>query len=379
MHGVCSDKSIVSGETWQQFCDTLKQAGDQILRPETPTDPRTRAEGFRYLTRLLRIGLDMHVEFADAEFPGFFEICNETAKFGADNPDNLYQYARLRGDCEYLIRGHRNSVNYLSFRTQKGGYETDGKMRECGFVDAKNLKLDPNGYFEMTVSAQPREGNWLSMDADTNALIVRHTFHDRRAETAADLSIERINADARPQPLQAGPFAQGLLRAADFVASTSRLFADWAESYLAHPNQLPLADQALCQSVGGDPNILYYHSYWKLGDDEALVIDVAHIPECDTWNLQINNYWLESLDYRYHRICINKHNAHYNPDGGVTLVLAHRDPGHPNWLETAGHSKGTCLFRWVGLADGEVRCDPKVRKVKVDELADYIEQTATRQ
>ena len=33
---------------------------------------------------------------------------------------------------------------------------------------------------------------------------------------------------------------------------------------------MPPADQALCQSVGGDPNIYYYHSYWKLAPDEAL-------------------------------------------------------------------------------------------------------------
>jgi hypothetical protein len=159
-----------------------------------------------------------------------------------------------------------------------------------------------------------------------------------------------------------------MMRAADFVTSTSNLFTNWTESYLAHPNQLPAADQALCQSVGGDPNIIYYHSYWELGVDEALVIDVARIPDCDTWNLQINNYWMESLDYRYHRICINKHNAHYNPDGSVTLILAHRDTGHPNWLDTAGHVKGTYCFRWVGLRATEDQCNPTVRKVKLNEI-----------
>ena len=363
------DEGIMSGATWHKFCDQLKQTGDQIMRPETPTDPRTKAEGFRYLTRLLRLGLEMHVEFTDPEFPVFFSPCHETMKIGADNPDNFYQMCGLRGDCEYLIKGHRNTVNYLSFRTQKGGYETDGKMIECGFFDGKDLILDADGYFEITISCDHQEGNWLPLDADATAMIVRQTYHDRQTETCADITIERINANTKPQPLRAVEFAQGLMRAADFVTNTSNLFNDWAQSYQAHPNQLPPADQALCQSVGGDPNIIYYHSYWELSDQEAWVIDVDRIPDCDTWNFQINNYWLESLDYRYHRICINKHNAHYNHDGSVTLVLSHHDIGHPNWLTTAGHFKGTCLFRWVGLAAGEEQCNPTARKVNIAEIA----------
>jgi len=370
MQDIEPEQALASGTLWHHFCDTLKQAGDQILRPEAPDDVLNRAEGFRYLTRLLRLGLEMHMEFADPKFPGFFKPSHETAKIGADNPDNLYQYARLSGDCEYRIRGRRNSVYYLSFRTQKGGYESDGKMLETGFLDAKDLQLNPDGSFDIVISRQRPEaspaGNWLALEADTNALVVRQTFHDRQAETAADLFIERLGSNTAPDPLTVEKITQGLMGAANFVEGTARLFADWSQSYLAHPNQLPPADQALCQSVGGDPNIFYYHSYWALADDEALVIEVEHIPDCDTWNLQINNYWMESLDYRYHRICINKHNAHYNPDGSVRLVLTHRNPGHTNWLDTAGHSNGTLCFRWVGASE---QCHPKTRVVKFNELA----------
>ncbi|MFC6672047.1 DUF1214 domain-containing protein [Marinobacterium aestuariivivens] len=360
------ESALVSGELWHRFCDTLKRAGDQVLREEAPADPATRAEGFRYLSRLLRIGLEMHLEFADPDFPGFIKPSHETAKIGADNPDNLYLYARLNGAASYRIRGRRNSVHYLSLRTQKGGYESDGKMTETGFIDAGDLVLDAEGNFEIVVSAQPRPGNWLPMEADTNALVVRQTFHDRSREVGAELSIERIGADGSAPASEPAQLGTGLLRAADFVEGTARLFADWAQSYLPHPNRLQPADQALCQSVGGDPNIFYYHSYWSLADDEALLIELDRIPDCETWNLQVNNYWLESLDYRYHRICINKHNARYRDDGGVALVLSHRDPGLTNWLETAGHRDGTLCFRWVGAAE---QVHPTTRVVKLDQLS----------
>jgi hypothetical protein len=65
----------------------------------------------------------------------------------------------------------------------------------------------------------------------------------------------------------------------------------------------------------------------------------------------VQNYWMESLDFRYFDVCVNKETAKLDADGGVTVVIAHRDPGVPNWLSTAGHSSGTMCFRWVGASD----------------------------
>ncbi|WAG80244.1 DUF1214 domain-containing protein [Metapseudomonas furukawaii] len=359
-------QQVCSGQVWNAFCDQLKRSGEQILRAEAPSDGQTRAEGFRYLTRLLRIALEMHLEFADPDFPGFFSPSHETAKIGADNPDNLYQYARLNGQRAYRVSGRRGSVAYLSFGTQKGGYESDGTMIQTGFIDASQLQLEADGRFELVLSQErPAHGNWLRLEPQSNALIVRQTFLDRASEQPAQLRIEPLDPCRKPQPLSAERLQQGLGRAANFVENTARLFADWAEGYQANANQLPPADQALCQSVGGDPNIFYYHGYWSLADDEALLIEVDPVPDCDFWNLQINNYWMESLDYRHHRICLNKHSARTDGRGGVRLVLSHRDPGLPNWLETASHGEGTYCLRWVGA---ERPVHPTTRVVKFDHL-----------
>ena len=362
-------QQLISGQTWEQFCDHLKRCGAQILRPETPADPATRAEGYRYLTRLLRIALEMHLEFADPAFPSFFRTSHETAKIGADNPDNIYEYARLNGKLQYRISGNRGSVSYLSIATQKGGYETDGRMTVTGFIDASRLQTDANGDFELIVSTEPQPGNWLPMEDSSVSVLVRQTFMDRKSEVPAQLKIERIGAAQAPGPLAPEMLAQALQRASGFVENTAKLFADWTESYLPHSNQLPPANQAVCQAAGGDPNIFYYHSHWALAEDEALVIHVDQVPACDFWNLQINNYWMESLDYRYHRICINKHQAQYDARGGMTLVLSERDPGVPNWLQTAGVRQGTMCLRWVGAA---TPCHPTTRVVPMAELASTL-------
>lgn len=157
-----TEQQVCSGETWNRFCEQLRRSGEQILRAEAPADAQTRAEGFRYLTRLLRIALGMHPEFADPDFPGFITPSHETAKIGADNPDNpdnLYRYARLNGAQRYRVSGQRGSVAYLSFGTQKGGYETDGKMIQTGFIDASQLELDAQGQLP-----NPRQCPGLRLD-----------------------------------------------------------------------------------------------------------------------------------------------------------------------------------------------------------------------
>jgi hypothetical protein len=41
------------------------------------------------------------------------------------------------------------------------------------------------------------------------------------------------------------------------------------------------------------------------------------------------------------------------PDGSFRVVIAHRDPGMPNWLDTEGRPFGLVFWRYF-LADGEI-------------------------
>ncbi len=359
------EQQVKNGLVWENFCDALKRAGQQILRPEAPSDELNRAEGFRYLSRLIRLGLEMNLEVGTPEFPTFIVPSHETAKIGADNPDMGYLVARIDGKHRYCVSGNRGSVASINFSTKRGGYDSNGRLEPCGFIDTSQMQFDADGNFELILSDTPQPGNWLKTEADCVQLIVRQIFHDRKTEKPANLRITRLDSSGKPPALDAATLHDGLTRTASFVENTARTFADWAEGYLSRPNELPPADQAVCQAVGGDPNIFYYHSYWELAEDEALVIDVERIPPCDYWNIQIDNYWMESLDYRYFQITLNCHSAVLAADGSLRLVLAHADPGVPNWLETAGHHNGTICFRWIGSTE---QVHPRTKVVKLAEL-----------
>lgn len=359
---------VASGKSWDEFCDTLKAAGAALNFPGTPRDAFSQAEGYRYLSRLTRAGLMAFVEHADPRAPVLHRVADETTKLGADNPDNYYQTAAISGIFEYRISGRRNSVAYLGFGTQAGHYGQGGGMPPTGYIEASEIEMDDDGCFELILSTQPHEKNWLPMKPDTGTLIVRQTFLDRKTEVPADLHIERINCsedEKHPSPLTPRALDEGLRSAGTLVAGASLLFAKWARDFQRHSNRLPMFDPEVSNAAGGDPNIAYYHSHWALEADEALLIEVMP-PPCEYWNFQLNNYWMESLDYRYHDIHTNKHLAEYEADGSVRLVVAHEDPGLPNWIDTAGHMSGTMCFRWVRA---ESHPEPRTRVAKLRELS----------
>ncbi len=355
---------LLSGATWGEFCDALTRAGDVVLREASPRDPFDRAEGFRYLSRLTRVALESFIEFADPAAPVLRRPAHETVKIGADNPDNYYQSAAISGEHEYRLWGTRGTIHYLGFGTYVGRYGGGGRMGQSGYLEGRDLVIADDGAFEIALNCEPRPGNWLRMEPDTSSLIVRQTFQDRASETIADLHIERLGSGGPPQPVAPELIDRGLGNAASYVAGTAALFADWAESFAKHPNELRLLDPAIARAAHGDPNICYFHGYWQLAPDEALVIETTP-PPCEYWNFQLNNYWMESLDYRYHRIAVNHHGARYRADRSVRIVVADVDPGADNWIDTAGHRRGTMCWRWI-RADRHPQ--PAVRVVKLAAL-----------
>ena len=361
-----SERRILEGQSWADFCDRLKQAGDVILRDASPRDAFERAEGFRYLSRLTRVALESYIEAADPRAPVFRRPSHETVKIGADNPDNYYESAAISGAYDYRIRGSRGTVHYLGLGTYAGNYGSGGRRGQTGYIESADLEMDSDGSFEIILSCRPQPGrNWLPMEPDTSSLIVRQTFEDRTAEKIADLTLERVGASGPPQPLTPLALDQGLAAAAAYVQGTASLFSDWSEGFRKKLNQLPPFDPAIASAAHGDPHIHYYHGYWELGSEEALVIDVKP-PRCEYWNFQLNNHWMESLDYRYHRIDLNHHTASQREDGSVRLIVAHRDPGLPNWLDTASHARGTMCLRWIRAEDHP---QPRTRVVPFAELA----------
>jgi hypothetical protein len=344
----------MSGRSWDEFCARLKELGHILRRPETPQSELDRAEGLRYLARLTRLGLDLCFEHADPSFPALLNAWNATTKAGADNPDNHYLNATVRGDYQYRVWGIRGTARSLRFATLANRYASEGRMALTGSLRAGDMTFDPDGRFEVAVSREPRPGNWLPLEPDSSVLTVRQSLGDRRRELPASVYIERIGGPATPRPLTPKRADWALRGAVSFLERVAGRYADWAKWFQAQPNRLHDLKDTPFHEEGGDPRTCYMHGYWCLDPDEALVLETP-VPYCEMWNFQLNNYWMESLDYRYYPVCINKPGARYNSDGSLTVIAARSDSGlrgpvgaAGNFLDTTGHRCGMMTFRWTG-------------------------------
>ena len=329
-------------EAWSEFCTALERAGQVLLSgPDTPLD---QAEGYRYLTRLTREMLYSCIENADPDWPRFHEL--DLVKIGADNPDNVYLSANIRGDRTYRITGNRGTIAYFSIGSKANRYAKDGTMASTGELTDADLTPEPDGTVEIIASATKQGRNWLPLAPDSTGLVVRQTYLDRATETPGTWHIERLGEPVPPRDLTPEALTKALQRAALSVHGTAATFEQWTKLFMSRPHELPDFGQEMFQRAGGDPEICYLHGYWTLQPGQAWVIE-TEVPDCPYWNFQLDNWWMESLDHR-RKTSVNKHTARLEPDGRLKIVVAEHDPGAANWIDTCGHTSGTALLRWLG-------------------------------
>jgi hypothetical protein len=78
---------------------------------------------------------------------------------------------------------------------------------------------------------------------------------------------------------------------------------------------------------------------------------------------------MESLDYRYFPVSVNKHTAVKGVDGKVKIIVSKTDPGLPNWINTCAHNEGTMCLRWYRLRNGAQPVVPECHVVLTSALA----------
>ncbi len=355
--------TLLSGRSWDELCQALREAGLQVLASEDSGDGLDRAEALRLVSRLLRGGLENFVEHNDPAAPRLVSTCHETIKIVAENPDNNYLSSAVSAAHDYRVWGRRGTAAWLSFNTHAGGFGSGGRGT-AAVMNGRDLDTDDDGSFELFLSSNERSGNWLRLDEDSTHFIVRETVADPASEEQAELSIERTDGGGPPPPADPEELARQMAAVGQYVGLVSGMADAWARANAERPFEFVDLGPGAALAYA-DPEIIFHQAYWELADDEALLVDVTP-PDCQYWGFCLYNRWLESLDYRYHPISLNKRSAQLSDDGRLGIAVAAKDPGlpdHPNWLDRAGHRRGTIGVRWVGMGVEDVI--PQCRVVKV--------------
>ena len=347
-------------KAWEDFCDELKNLG-KVIADNSP-DELSKNEGYRYLLRLTRLASEMHFEHSFPNHPSFYTLSNETAKIGGDNPDNVYLNANLNPSQQYRVHGNVGEVDYLSLGIKENKYHIDGTMISHAEIEITQQHTDQEGNFSILINQSSSAD--LKMMPSSNMLIVRQTYKNKMHDSKAVLKIEALDYPDDIPLLEERELEQKLKSTFGFVQGTTNTFIKWVKEFQAnHLNSLPLGDQKFFQAAGGDPSITYLHGYYKINPDECLIIE-TEVPECDLWNFQLENFWMESLDYRFNRIHLNNSCAILE-GSNLKIHITHKKEELINNLVTQNHTQGAMLLRWVNCNNPII---PKLRLVKLIEL-----------
>ncbi len=361
-------------KAWLDFCDELKRAVDIPFGPSVPPHVQDRTAGYEVLARNISLALNFHHDHADGLHPELFHYFDPVRKQGGDNTDAVYVGATIDGTHTYRISGDRGSARYFAVTSvEKGQTPWGGKVAHTLFAD--DLEVDADGRFELVCSPEPHPGNWLRTTPETFRVTFRQFFADWERERPMKARIDRLTGDMTP-PLPPSPqvLADRLLVSAKWVRESVEFWVHMIGIWKALPNTFrsykQLADRAIDATPGGEPMI----AYWSLPRDEALIVRVRP-PRCRYWNVEFGNFWWTTMDYRYRLSNTNCHYARLEDDGELIVVVAHDDPGLPNWLDPSGYAEGYLAYRWMLTESAPA---PQAQQVPAARLFDHLPANVRR-
>ncbi len=381
-----------SQAAWNDFADRLKEIGEKITGPTGARNARERAEGFRYLIRLISAGHQLEMEI-DRRHPTLARMMTPIRKFKGDGTDTLYHEAKLDESLSYRFRVQRGEDLFFS-ATVYAYDERDAYTIVDNLVDEAIEWEEEEGQPVATIhlSAERPEGvaNWIRLEGRRPILFTRQYFEDFVHGTdvgrfrPAVFDIECLSPVERPEPLGEEELARGLQRVIDFVEDATdvsiglsifaglnlvsyektqqgqqvdathitegKMHLDDERHDEYTPEQLAaMVDPKLISNNLPGPGIQYLGAWFRLREDEAILIQGRDVP-CRYWSCQILTRYLESGDFRHHQVGINNRQVKLADDGSFRIYACHENPGADNWISTQGYENGHILIRTL-LAD----------------------------
>ena len=329
---------------WRTFSERIKAVGESITGDGFPEDPRLRAEGYRYVSRLTNLAFQIYVEFGDPAWPSLFRVGDDTTPFGATNTDNNYYRSMLDPAGEYRVSGDVNGVKELLFSVQDGEF-VFGKTDVLAELSLEELVVGNDGFLELFLGGPARPTNWLPLAPEAVYLNVREFVGDWERDALAELCIERLDDVGPIGNLTPDAHAAALDRVATWVEASVSLWKSYVAGLRAH---VPLNElQPPHKPVGGADNMLHGAGQWNLEPHQALIVEFEQ-PSVTYWSIQTYVLdWMVPLDFANRVTSLNDRQLNVDDDGVVRVVLSHTDPGVQNWLDTSGLKEGLFTYRYV--------------------------------
>ena len=326
---------------------SLQAVEEDIRHSPAFGDEQERIGGYRHVLRALAKGLEAEVR-QDPDYP-YFRILDWWLREGGDNPDQRYAFSPIRGGEPYRVWGDLGSATRVELQIY-AGRPWDGTGKSAGYLTFEEIELNEDGSFEIWVTPEEREGNWLRNPPEGTTLFARHIYADWNGAPTGDIHIDRVGFEGQRRPPETEEELAAKIRAASVMfGTTARNWPAFVQRrYVGGSPKNTVRPPLDTYAFGGARGRWMSGGYFELGDGEALLIRIpptsAHYQ-----GIQLADMWMASLEHGNQVSSLTAEQSVASDDGAYWYVVANEDPGHANWLDAGLLRRGTIMIRWDGV------------------------------
>ena len=210
--------------------------------------------------------------------------------------------------------------------------------------------MSDNGTYTITVGGARPGGsasNWLPTVPQTTLISVREAFNNWPDAVGDQLRIQTVGQSGPPPAKLTN---QQLITAIDSATgAVTQQASYWTTLWGSLLSSLP-ANQVRtpAPTQGGLAGQLSSLSHFDLAPGQALVVSVGK-SDAAYQGFEAADAFAQSLPYATHQSSLNATQAQLSSDGRYWFVVAAKDPGVPNWIDTEGYTQGFLFLRWQEL------------------------------
>jgi hypothetical protein len=382
-----SDQRALDRQSLRLLASQPVKAEAALVAQRFSADPYARTvEGNRILQRAVNevvyagvldaINRDparSHLQWLWAPAHTWSGIAVPTSKVLMPNVDNVFRIFPVDNHHHYRLTARLAgpAPTQVSLQVLPALPGEDGWSKVIQEVLDSDIHTEADGSFTLTIGPEPAEGqiNHITTTQDARFILIRDTIQDWSRETPYQLELTRLDGPASTAPADDATLALGA--SAVIRQITPRILQAKGGGFANLPGfyQGPANTLTSPRIREGGRWGLSSSGHFQLADDEALVLTLDPIG-ARYLAVQLASGWLSSLDYLHHTASLNLSQTTLDPGGTLTLIVAPKDPGVANWLDTTGLHQGTLFVRWQKLPE---TLDPHaqgVRSVRLVKVAD---------
>lgn len=333
----------MAAEPVLELADALKDAHTRVAAVTDALDDVERDRALQFVLGAYDLATEMWFQKGDATEPRLTNWERPWRKYGGDNPTTTYLSAPVDPRFTYRLRGDIGDAVYAGVQVYTKG---PGYNAPSANISDTDLLRGSNTIDLVIGGADPGDGTpWVPLVADDYLVMVR-LYHREPEPSTPNFTIERTDgAVVDPIPTStraataAGFFREEILSA---MAVTDTLRAAGVNAY--PPADAPVHRPQYTGALFPTLDNVYDGFYVELAPGQSLWL-YGQAPDARYCSFVFYDRWFNTPDFPQHRCYRTLAEVERDADGGYELILGPDDPGHPNWIDTAGLREGIFAIR----------------------------------